>query len=101
MLNSAKAGMTINIASNTPVQYRAGTRASWPAPRACETKTLTAVNTPWSTTLTVMNRVAPSPPAASASPPRVPSSTVSVMPIAIWTSWAIASGLARRIVSAA
>jgi len=60
-----------------------------------------AVSTPCSTTLTVMNRLAPSPPAASALPPRVPSSTVSVMPIAICTSCAIASGLARRIVSIA
>ncbi|KOT15895.1 putative lipoprotein [Burkholderia mallei] len=71
------------------------------APRACATLTLTDVSTPCSSVTTTKNRFAPRPPAASASGPSEPSSTVSVTLIAICDSCAIASGAARRAVSAA
>ncbi len=78
-----------------------GMRSSACAPRACATLTLTEVSTPCSTVTTTKNSVAPSPPAASESGPSEPSSTVSVTLIAICESCAIASGAARRAVSAA
>lgn len=78
-----------------------GTRSSACAPRACATLTLTDDSTPCRIVTITKKKFAPSPPAASESGPSEPSSTVSVTLIAIWESCAIASGAARRAVSAA